>query len=327
MRPCRSRFQDFYLSHHRYVRSMVCRILRNQSDIEDVVQETFLQAWRRLDTFDASRGDIRAWLTVIGRTRALDLLRREAARRRYETCAMPPHPHLTDRDGLDLACVAEASARLVVGLPSLPPVTRRILELTYLESLSQRQVAATLDLTLGVVKSRLNQGLRLLRARVQSPLPRFAPFSAAAADCERALTTDERPHRAGSAAPLRDLQVMIVDDHAGTRDVLECVLGRAGADVIGRESAEAAYRTLLTAWPDVLVTDLAMPGQDGYALIHRVSTLARRTKLRLRAIAFTALASEDERAKALQAGFQIHLSKPVHPAALVDAVRQLAGPA
>jgi CheY-like chemotaxis protein len=91
-------------------------------------------------------------------------------------------------------------------------------------------------------------------------------------------------------------------------------------------SAEHALDVLKDTWVDVLVSDIGMPGTDGYDLIARVRTLEREHGGRIPAIALTAYASEEDRDRALAAGFSQHLAKPVSPGALARAVHDLVEP-
>jgi CheY-like chemotaxis protein len=135
----------------------------------------------------------------------------------------------------------------------------------------------------------------------------------------------ESPARAtaGSFDPaaLKGVSVLLVDDDKEARDTLRAVLEAAGASVADADSARAALHSLHASWPDVLLSDIAMPGEDGYELISRVTALARQRRVPLRSIALTAFARESDRALALGAGFDAHLSKPVGVDALVEAVR------
>ena len=130
----------------------------------------------------------------------------------------------------------------------------------------------------------------------------------------------------GSATqpPLTNVRVLVLDDEADSRRVVVRLLTRAGAEVKEADSA-SLVTGILADWPaDVLISDIAMPGEDGYSLIRRLresSNVAWRT---LPAMALTAFAREEDQARALAAGFQRHLAKPFEPAALLAAVTSLA---
>ena len=121
---------------------------------------------------------------------------------------------------------------------------------------------------------------------------------------------------------LRGVRVLLVDDDAGARESLAAVLQQSGASVRAVESAAEAVVTLEQERPDVLLSDIAMPGGDGYALLGQAR--ARLQGAALPAAALTAYAGTADRARALAAGFQAHLAKPVDPAELIAVVAQLA---
>jgi PAS domain S-box-containing protein len=122
---------------------------------------------------------------------------------------------------------------------------------------------------------------------------------------------------------LRGVTVLVVDDDRDTRELLATVLRQAQATVLEADSAAAALKTLERQVPDVLVADLAMPGVDGYELIGRIRAQAGHG-LRLPAVAVTAYARGEDRERALSAGFDRHLPKPVDPGELCRTVAKLA---
>ncbi|HET9595724.1 MAG TPA: ATP-binding protein [Anaeromyxobacteraceae bacterium] len=142
----------------------------------------------------------------------------------------------------------------------------------------------------------------------------------------------EAPRPASRPAPvlvavpsLLALRVLIVDDDRDTLEVVKQLLEQSGADVTAAASAEEALDVLRRAPPDVLLSDIGMPGQDGYELIRRVRQLAPEQGGRVPAAALTAFAHGEHRQQALSAGFQLYLPKPIEPAELTAAVARLAG--
>jgi CheY-like chemotaxis protein len=122
------------------------------------------------------------------------------------------------------------------------------------------------------------------------------------------------------AVPLTGLSVLVVDDEADARELLRRLLAERGCDVATASSAEEAL-TLLAAGPrDVLLTDIGMPGTDGYELLRRVRGADDAQK----AIAVTAFARPEDRDRALAAGFDGHLAKPVNPVRLLQMLAELA---
>ena len=125
--------------------------------------------------------------------------------------------------------------------------------------------------------------------------------------------------RAGYAAKrLANLDVMVVDDHRDTVDLIGFVLHREGAEVRTALSAQEALAAWLMRPAQVLVTDLSMPGMDGFALL-----AALRHEGDVQAIALSGLARADDRQRALQAGFLTHLAKPVEPSVLIDTLARI----
>ena len=115
------------------------------------------------------------------------------------------------------------------------------------------------------------------------------------------------------------MRVLIVDDDAGAREMVTAVLEHCGAVVATAACAAEARSVLARSACDVLLVDLAMPGEDGHAFIRRM----RADGLRQPVAALTAQAHETERVRALESGFDIHIQKPVAPYALALAVAQL----
>jgi CheY-like chemotaxis protein len=124
---------------------------------------------------------------------------------------------------------------------------------------------------------------------------------------------------------LRGLRVLVVDDETDGREMLRKVLIDCEAHVTTCASASEAFDLLQSYKPDVLVSDIGMPGEDGYTLIKRVRALQPEFGGQIPAIALTAYTRVEDRLQALAAGFQIHASKPVEPAELIVAVASLTG--
>lgn len=122
---------------------------------------------------------------------------------------------------------------------------------------------------------------------------------------------------------LDGLRVLIVDDETDTREWVSTVLQEYGAQAIAVGSVEEALEALEQLKPDVLVSDIGMPGGDGYTLIRKVRELEPETGGRIPAVALTAYASVEDYKQALAAGFQLHVAKPVRAAELVAVVASL----
>ena len=136
-----------------------------------------------------------------------------------------------------------------------------------------------------------------------------------------------RRHPTAVAAPagvrLDGLRVLIVDDDQDARDLALAILAGAGASVKMCASAGEALDTLSQWRPDVLVSDIEMPGEDGYSLIRKVRALNGADGGRIPAIALTAYGRMDDRARSLAAGFTMHVPKPVDPGELTTVIASI----
>lgn len=138
--------------------------------------------------------------------------------------------------------------------------------------------------------------------------------------------TDEKNYPAFLATkslPLNDIRILVVDDDTDSRDFVAFVLEQDGAFVMAASSADEALQTLAEVKLDVLVSDISMPDMDGYMLIHELRTRTPEQGGQIPAIALTAFARNNDHEKALKAGFQMHLSKPLNPEKLIAAIVKL----
>lgn len=138
-------------------------------------------------------------------------------------------------------------------------------------------------------------------------------------------TKDESPDFS-SYSTLDGVQVLVVEDNTDTRDFIKIVLEQSGAEVTAVESVGEAIKCLNVSSFDVLVSDIAMPGEDGYELIRMLRDLEQQQGGKIPAIALSAYARLEDQMQALTAGFQMHVPKPVTPTVLVAAVAQLVKP-
>jgi len=123
---------------------------------------------------------------------------------------------------------------------------------------------------------------------------------------------------------LEGLRVLVLDDEEQARERVVSILSKCGAILIDVQNAADALEALVQYRPDVLISDIAMPVEDGYSFIRRVRRLPPESGAGTPAAALTVFASAEDRAQALEAGYQIHLAKPAHPGELVAAVASLA---
>lgn len=133
----------------------------------------------------------------------------------------------------------------------------------------------------------------------------------------------------GAPAPrsrrLDDLRILVVDDHVDGRTLTTLFLTQAGATVTAVASAREALQLLEVDRPDVLVSDIGLPDEDGYSLIRQIRQREATHGGLLPAIALTGYARADDRTRALAAGFQAHVAKPLEPAELIAAIADVTG--
>jgi len=143
-----------------------------------------------------------------------------------------------------------------------------------------------------------------------------------AADNEFLLAENVLP---ASAKIFDGVRILVVDDEADSRDLISTLLTRCGGEVRCSESAAEAIRAFAEWSPDLLLSDIGMPNEDGYSLIKKVRKLRSKRAKQIPAIALTAYATDEDRSLALAAGFQVHLAKPVEPKSLLTSIAAALG--
>lgn len=128
---------------------------------------------------------------------------------------------------------------------------------------------------------------------------------------------------ASPSSPLMGIEILLVDDDTDTRELIAFVLEEAGATIASASSVAEALQIFAQSKPDVLLSDIAMPEMDGYMFVRQLRGMSPAQGGEIPAIALTAFAGEIDREQALAAGFQMHLTKPIEPEALVQAIARL----
>jgi RNA polymerase sigma-70 factor (ECF subfamily) len=145
------------------------RVARQRADAEDAVVEAFTQAWRDASRFEASRGSVAGWLTMIARSRALDIVRARSRRDRITASASSREPEGSLAMGSSPADPAasydttERKRQVQAALETLSPPQRQAIELAFFEGLSQSEIAQRLEEPLGTIKTRVRLGMQKLR--------------------------------------------------------------------------------------------------------------------------------------------------------------------
>jgi CheY-like chemotaxis protein len=124
-------------------------------------------------------------------------------------------------------------------------------------------------------------------------------------------------------AKLRHRRILLVEDDSDTRELLKTVLGQHGAQVTAVSSSTAALAEIARVKPDVIISDIAMANENGYELIRKIRSFSPEAGGHIPAIALTAYAGQANRRRALLAGFQTHLGKPVDPDDLLAVILSL----
>jgi CheY-like chemotaxis protein len=137
-------------------------------------------------------------------------------------------------------------------------------------------------------------------------------------------STHAYTHALETTLSLTGIRVLVVDDEPDARELLQVALAQYGATVRSAATAEEAWAAIAEECPDVLVSDIEMPDTSGYDLVRQLRHSEQAEVRRLPAVALTAYARTEDRVKALLAGFQTHVPKPVEPAELVTVIASLA---
>jgi signal transduction histidine kinase/DNA-binding response OmpR family regulator len=175
----------------------------------------------------------------------------------------------------------------------------------------------------GTIKARsegINKGATFI---VMLPLVTASDNGEAGAIVSSSITSNKI--RFADCSPVLDgLRILVVDDEDDTRDLILTVLKRCGAEVRGSESAAAALLAFKEWTPDLLVCDIGLPEEDGFSLLKKVRALNQQSG-QIPAVALTAYASPEDRDRVLNAGFQMHIAKPVEPEELLTIIANIAG--
>ena len=124
---------------------------------------------------------------------------------------------------------------------------------------------------------------------------------------------------------LHGLRILVVDDEPDSRELVATILKRCGGEVRCSKSAAEAIRAFKEWHPDLLISDIAMPNEDGFILLKKLRSLKSKRAKQIPAVALSAYASDEDRSLALEKGFQLHLPKPIEPDHLVTSIAAALG--
>lgn len=162
---------DLYDRYGRLAYALILRIVRDAGIAEDLVQETFLRVWNRVQGFDADKGSIGPWLLAVARNRAIDYLRSAGGRERNALeLDETTHPSLYTDMEHDLL-TSDQARRVKQAMAKLPDSQRQVIELAYFEGLSQTEMAERMGQPLGTVKTWVRSALKHLRDELGTAVP------------------------------------------------------------------------------------------------------------------------------------------------------------
>ncbi len=169
--------------HRGLLRTVIGRIINNDFDVDDLIQECLLEIWRNASHYDAKKGHALAWIVTIARRRTIDRIRRKTAYRRAqerfreEAAADGELVHCAACDDVERIDRAEAVSRLIA---ELPEPQQEAVHLAYFRGMTHRQIAAHTGIPMGTIKTRLELALRKLHGKVLAFRELYEPMSRAA---------------------------------------------------------------------------------------------------------------------------------------------------
>jgi signal transduction histidine kinase/DNA-binding response OmpR family regulator len=194
---------------------------------------------------------------------------------------------------------------------------------------STTRVHGGLGLGLSIVKHlvQLHQGSVGVESLGKNQGATFAvtlPIASASSTVTPENAAEPEPKNNGLPASfsvaLDGLRILVVDDEVDSRDLVSAILTRCGSEVNCCESASDAIKAILDWKPDLLVSDIGMPNEDGYSLIRKMRKLKSKRARQTPAVALTAYVTQEDLERALAAGFQMHVPKPIEPTALIMSI-------
>jgi len=284
------------------VAAVCLRIVRDPAAAEKIVEEVFYDLWQHPD-----RGSGPLVNRLVSHARTIAIQRRRFPSPPLNLAADAPYSAPNDKSADD-PNLRWKRERTLAALACVPNDARQIVEMAYLNAWHIDEIAGILNLGPKAVRARLGDGIRAFQEALQSTpaaAKQLSPFDFPPVSLDR-------------------VRVLVVDDEPDARRVLTYALQAVGALVTVAASVAEALALLPNAKPELLLSDLAMPDEDGFDLIRKVRR-AGRTARELPAVALTAYVTKQVRRDVMLAGFQMHVAKPVDPHELAEVVASLTG--
>lgn len=158
---------------------------------------------------------------------------------------------------------------------------------------------------------------------VSLPIAAVIPEIAEKKKVYRDIANNSKEFNDSEQVTLTGVKILIVDDELDARELIKCVLEDASANVITAGSAHDAFNLITQQAPDILISDIGMPDEDGYEFIRKIRTLPSEKGGKIPAVALTAYARAEDRKRAMIAGYQMYLTKPVEPSELLAVISSL----
>jgi len=166
--------------YRRMLKSVVMQIVRNDAEADDVLQEVFVQIWKRAKRYSANKGKLTGWLSTVARRRAIDYVRHNSAYRRatdrYEDYCREQGPDVASIDATDTVVDRHELSEMLEGyLEKLPDEQEKVVRMAYYDQRSQREISRLTDTPLGTVKTRLELGIHKLAKHAKQAHRQFRP--------------------------------------------------------------------------------------------------------------------------------------------------------
>ncbi|MEK6549003.1 MAG: sigma-70 family RNA polymerase sigma factor [Nitrospirota bacterium] len=164
-------FEQLYEQSSPLLCTLVSRIVGNEGEAADLLQEVYLEVWRKASNYDHARGTPMAWLVTLARSRAIDRVRALGSRGKGVTASLDDTPAsdliASNADAMEISAASERQALVWAALKTLPLVQRQAIELAYYEGLTHVEISGRLNVPLGTIKTRIRLAMEKLRDGLQ----------------------------------------------------------------------------------------------------------------------------------------------------------------